>query len=47
MHFKPRLIYDSTELTSPYYDATTPENVEYLRKEDLIPPGPVKPSNGN
>ena len=35
LHFKPRLVYESTELISPFYDNKI-ENNEYVRKEDLI-----------
>ncbi len=46
LEFKPRIVYDSTELTSPFYSslgtAEAPAQ-EYIRKEDLIPSGPVKP----
>jgi|LauGreDrversion4_2_1035121.scaffolds.fasta_scaffold1076500_1 hypothetical protein len=44
--FKPRLVYDSTELSSPFYPTSAGTDTtinDYIRKEDLIPSGPIKP----
>ena len=45
--FKPRLIFDSNELSSPFYPSVNAADTqvanEYIRKEDLIPSGPIKP----
>lgn len=46
LEFKPRIVYDSTELTSPFYPslgASEGSTNEYIRKEDLIPSGLIKP----
>jgi len=38
-------VYDSTELNSPFYPAAVEgSSNEYIRKEDLISSGPIKPT---
>jgi hypothetical protein len=42
VNFKPRIVYDSMEVTSPYY--VTENAGEYIKKEDLIQSAALKPT---